>query len=100
MRYFLIGYDLHHTDSYPQVWSVLEEWGATRVLESLWVVTSNASADRLLSAFEAILEKDDSALIVELKPGASWETQGAILNGVRWLRANLSDLSDARSFPV
>jgi hypothetical protein len=47
VAHYIVSYDLHKERVYQPVWNKLEGWGATRLLESLWVLTSNLTASQI-----------------------------------------------------
>jgi hypothetical protein len=86
MAHLMVSYDLHNTRTYEPVWEKLESWGAVRLLESLWVVTLNASAGQVRDALQAVVDGDDSIAVIELKEGSFWAVLRAKADGVTWLR--------------
>ena len=48
----------------------LESWGATRLLESLWVFNSDLSASQIRDELQAAADVNDAFAVLELKPGA------------------------------
>jgi len=89
MAHYIASYDLHNQRHYQPVWSALESLGATRLLESLWVVTTTLSAVELCNRIKAAADKDDSVAVVELKSGSWWATQLARPDGLHWLKQNI-----------
>lgn len=90
MQHFIISYDLHRQRTYEPVWEMLEGWGAVRLLESLWVVTtSKGGAGEIRTALQAVIDNDDSLTVIELKAGSQWSAIRAKLAGTAWLSANI-----------
>jgi CRISPR-associated endonuclease Cas2 len=89
MAHFIISYDLHNQRSYEPVWEKLESWGATRLLESLWVGTINKTATAVRDELGAVIDDDDSVAVVELKQGSYWACTRAKTAGVEWLKRNI-----------
>lgn len=89
MRHFIVSYDLHQQRNYRPVWAELESWGATRLLESLWVVSLENTPMDLRDALRAIVDGDDSIAVVEIKTGSGWAALRAKPEGVAWLRTNI-----------
>ena len=89
MAHFIVSYDLHKQRSYGPVWKLLEDWGATRLLESLWVVTLGNKAGEVRDGLKAVIDDDDSIAVVELKAKSGWAALRAKPDGVAWLRANI-----------
>ena len=90
MAHYVVSYDLHQQRAYVPVWTYLESLKATRLLESLWVVSSNLSAAQIREQVTAKGDNDDSFAVIELKPGASWSTMRAKQPGVDWLKRNIA----------
>ena len=89
MAHFVISYDLHKQRTYQPVWDRLEEWGAVRLLESLWVVTLNNTATQVRDALKDVIDSDDSIAVVELQRGSGWAALRSNKGGTDWLRANI-----------
>lgn len=89
MAHFVISYDLHNQRTYPPVWARLQSWGAVRLLESLWVVSSNDGAGDLRDSLLQVIDKDDSVVVVELKQGSNWSARAAQVQGTNWLQRNI-----------
>ena len=89
MGVYLASYDLHNQRNYQPVWTALEEMGATRLLESLWVLTSSLTAIQIRDRLKQAADSDDSVAVIELKSGSYWATERARQSGVAWLRQNI-----------
>jgi hypothetical protein len=89
MAHCIVSYDLHNQRHYQPVWNALEALGATRVLESLWVVTVSIGAVDLCKRIKAAADSDDSVVVIELKSGSMWATDKAQPSGLAWLRQNI-----------
>ena len=89
MAHYMISYDLHNLRTYKPVWDKLKSCGAVRLLESLWLLTSNSNAVDLRDALKAVIDGDDSIAIIELKAGSFWADLRAKDAGVDWLRKNI-----------
>lgn len=89
MALFVISYDLHKQRTYPPVWGLLESWGAVRLLESLWLLNTGASAAQVRDDLMRVVDSDDSIAVIELKHGAYWAGLRMKEAGLGWLRKNL-----------
>lgn len=89
MAHYIASYDLHNQRHYEPVWEALRKMGAVRLLESLWVLTSNLSAEDVRNKIKAAADSDDSVAVIELKRGSLWATDGAQGAGVEWLKQNI-----------
>ncbi|TPL48307.1 SinR [Mesorhizobium sp. B2-4-6] len=89
MAHYIISYDLHNQRNYEPVWDQLGAWGAVRLLESLWVLTSGINAATLRDELRGKMDGDDSVAVIELKPGSEWGSWNAKQAGVDWLSRNI-----------
>lgn len=89
MASYIVSYDLHQQRHYQPVWNLLESMGATRLLESLWVITTNLTAAQIRDALQNVIDNDDSTAVIELKPGSWWANRLAKPLGVQWLQRNI-----------
>jgi hypothetical protein len=89
MSDFIVSYDLHQQRHYPPVWNLLEAMGAVRLLESLWVVSTNLTAMQIRDALQQVIDNDDSTAVIELKPGSWWANRLAKPQGVQWLQRKI-----------
>lgn len=89
LAYFIASYDLHNKRTYPPVWEKLENLGASRLLESLWVLTSTLNASQIRDELKTVIDSDDSVTVIELKHGSWWASLRAQDAGVEWLRQNI-----------
>lgn len=90
MAHYIVSYDLHNQRHYQPVWNKLESWGgATRLLESLWVVTTSLSAEAIRDSLHAAADNDDSFVAIELKPASDWATRNGKPLGVQWMKQNI-----------
>lgn len=90
MAFYAVSYDLHNQRNYPPVWAKLESWGATRILETLWLLDSTLSAVQIRDALVAIVDNDDSIVVVEIKSGSCWAAIRSKEKGVAWLRQKIA----------
>jgi hypothetical protein len=87
---YIISYDQHRDRDYTPVWTQLNSWGAKRVLESVWLLASSLTAQQIRDQLQTVTRKEDSLLVVELKPGSNWGTYQAQTPGVQWLQQNIA----------
>ena len=90
MARYIVGYDLHHDRNYQPIWDLLKGWGGTRLVEALWVVTTNLPAEQIRQALYNATGQRDSVAVVELQPGSNWSTVGVPTAGNDWLRKNIA----------
>jgi hypothetical protein len=89
MAHFMISYDLHNRRNYQPLYDALTNWGAVRLLESLWLLSHNSSAIGIRDAVLKLVDGDDSIAVIELKPGSGWCTIRGKPAGVEWLKRNI-----------
>jgi hypothetical protein len=89
MAHFLISYDLRKQRNYQPLWEKLDEWGAVRLLESLWVVAKSANAAKIRDEVRIETDSDDAVVVLELKTGSDWATFSARDPGINWLKRNI-----------
>ena len=89
MANYIVSYDLHNQRHYEPVWKQLEQLGGTRLLESLWVVSTSLNATQLKDVIRNAADNDDSVAVIQLLPGAYWACSRAKEPGVQWLRQNI-----------
>ncbi len=73
MALYFLEYDLRKQRDYKTLTDKLKEFGAVRVLESLWSFTRiNTSAINLRDYFKQFVDNDDGLMISEVKEWASY----------------------------
>ncbi len=90
MYLYLISFDLHDPRVYQPLWDKLKAMAASRLLESLWLVSSSAPAPEIRDQLAAVAHPDDSFAVIEMLPGSNWATMRAKTDGISWLSANLA----------
>ena len=89
MAHYIASYDLRRARNYHPMLHKLKSWGATRLLESLWVFNSNLSASQIRVELGASADADDAFVVIELKSGSLWGCEKAHPFGIQWLRENI-----------
>ncbi|MGY3622559.1 SinR [Bradyrhizobium sp. USDA 10063] len=91
MAHYIASYDLHRlrVRNYHPMLRKLESWGATRLLDSLWVFNSNLSASQIRVELGAAADAGDAFVVIELKSGSLWACEKAQPLGIQWLRQNV-----------
>jgi hypothetical protein len=90
MNSYIATYDLHKFRDYGPVIELLTKSGAVRLQESVWLVSSPATAQAALDAILTALDDDDSLAVIELPRGAPWEITGATREAAAWLSTNVT----------
>lgn len=86
MATYLISYDLKRVKNYPRLYACLNQWGAKRVLESLWVAHLVGPSPAVCNILLRYIDGDDALAVFELAAGADWATYLARLEGVAQLQ--------------
>ena len=89
MAHYLICYDLHDPLSYPAVAERLDEWDSARLLESVWLVSTELNPLELREALTSTFARDDALAVIELRTGSWWVCENAEPEGLAWLRRTI-----------
>ena len=89
MPLYIISYDLHDHRDYDGVHALMEEWGASKLLESLWLAELRGPAETIREIVLTTLDGDDSVAVIQLKPGAEWALVRTLQGGIDWLWRHL-----------
>ena len=90
MAVYVLTYDLNKETSssaYKPLIDELREFGAHRILESVWLVSNSASAKALHDHFKAKMDDDDS-LFVSKVTKQQYHYSGAKSGTNDWLKNN------------
>ena len=90
MYLYLISFELHDPRMHPPLWDRLKAMAASRLLESLWLVSSPAPAEQIRDELADAAHPDDCFAVIEMQPGSNWATMRAKTDGISWLSANLA----------
>jgi len=87
MALYLISYDLRQPgQNYAPLYATLGNWGAKRLLESVWLVSINATAVSLRDTLQRQVDQNDGVAVIELKSGSAWATLTVQPDGATWLK--------------
>jgi hypothetical protein len=100
MAFYIVAHDRDHqhdrshtpigNDNYTPIWNTLREWGAHRLAEGLWVLTSESPALQIRDALYQSTGRRDTVVVIELKPGSLWATSPIVPEDtLAWLRENI-----------
>ncbi len=76
MALFLISYDINHKNEneYPDLWALLKQWGATRILYSEWVVSGQTGyAAQIYDELSPTIKQNDRLLVQEVGRDCAWD---------------------------
>lgn len=82
----MISYDQHKDKDYTPVWTLLKQWGAVRILESVWLVDIGQKATWVRDTLRAKTHEEDSVMVIQIFPNSDWSTFGSLKAGVDWLK--------------
>jgi CRISPR-associated endonuclease Cas2 len=92
MSAYLVTYDLVGTDAtsdnYKRLIRALEEAGARRVQESVWVVASNATVTGLRDSIARYMHSSDRLFVVKSAVLAAWQNP---MCSADWLAGTLKN---------
>lgn len=90
MALYLISYDLRQPGrNYDALYRQLADWGAARVLQSLWLVNLTGNAEQVRETLRASLDPNDGIVVIELKSNSNWAVAGGQAAGISWLRTHI-----------
>lgn len=90
MALYMVSYDLRQPGrNYGPVYKLLALWGASRLLESLWLVASALPVTTLRDQLRQYVDANDGVAVIELSAGSSWATSNVQPAGSRWLQLNI-----------
>jgi hypothetical protein len=91
MAHYIASYDLSRARvrNFHPMLHKLQSWGATRLLESLWVFDSNLSVSQIRDELSDAADADDAFAVIELKSGSLWACEKARTLGIQWLQQNV-----------
>jgi hypothetical protein len=75
MSKMLVSYDLRKPGrNYQPLYARLDAWGAKRVLESVWIMTANATEEEVRDDLLKYMDANDGILVVGLNGAAAWSS--------------------------
>lgn len=74
MALYLVSYDISaQNHDYQRVWTLLEQWKATKILYSGWLVVANADMEgEITRLLWQQMHASDHLLVLEVTGNASW----------------------------
>ena len=91
MARLLIGCELGKQSTAETVRSALESWGAVRLLETLWLLSTRLDARYVTSALQDLVAPQDSVAVIDLQPGSEWSAAGLSEAAAEWLREHIGE---------
>jgi hypothetical protein len=87
---YLITYDLHRTRNYQRLYTLMANWNAVRLTESLWMANLKGPADAIRTFVAAAVDNDDTVAVIQLTPGADWATLRVKPAASQWLSTHVT----------
>lgn len=72
MSVFLISYDLIDQKNYPVLWDALKDQGAHRMLDSVWLLSADNTAQEIVKWLSGYIDSDDKLVVTKLRKGEYW----------------------------
>lgn len=91
MARLVIGCELGKQPTAEKAVSALESWGAVRLLETLWLLSTKLDGRYVCSALQDIVEERDSVVVFELHERSRWSAAGGSEARTEWLRAHIGE---------
>lgn len=76
MALYLISYDINHKNEaeYPELWALLQKWGATKILFSEWVMRGDpGNASNIYNELAPAIKANDRLLVQEVTRDCAWD---------------------------
>lgn len=88
MTAFILTYDVrssHH--DYTRLYSLLNEWKAAHLQDSVWLADLIGTAPAILDTMRAHMHPSDTLAVIELAAVPEWAVVDVRPTGLQWLRA-------------
>jgi CRISPR/Cas system-associated endoribonuclease Cas2 len=89
MSLYVISYDQHRDRDYTAVWTQLRQWGAARILESVWLLDSSQTATSIRERLQTVTRQEDSLFVIQVSANAQWGTFNVQASGLDWLQKHI-----------
>ena len=86
MATYLISYDNHPPRDYRGVYTLMAQWGAKRLLESLWLANLVGPAATVRDLVRNSLGPNDGVAVIEITSAADWAIIGCQTAGFNFLK--------------
>lgn len=72
---FVVSYDLRKPgQNYEPLWKRLAEWKAVRVLESVWIIRWDSTAEKIRDDLGKYIDANDGLLVAALTGESAWRS--------------------------
>lgn len=89
MATFIVTYDTHAGRNYQDLYDGMDKHKGTRLAESVWGIELNNTPGEVRDWVKALLDDDDTILVIQVKPTPSWATRNATKVANDWLKGNI-----------
>lgn len=90
MASFILTYDAQSGRNYDDLYAAMAEYSGVRLAESVWGLELNNTPGEVRAWARALLDDDDTIVVVQLRPEISWASRHASSEAVEWLKNQLS----------
>lgn len=80
-------YDARHDRDYQPLYDAMEEIGGVRLAGSVWGISSVQSVSEVRNWVGALLDADDTVVVLRLQRRPAWATRNAPKEAIDWLHA-------------
>lgn len=87
---YLITYDNSYPRDYGALYKLMADIGAVRLAQSVWLLTTAATAKAIRDAISATLQSDDRVAVVQLQSGGHWAARNVSFAAGDWLSGHIS----------
>jgi len=86
MPAYIVTYDTHLEQGRPRLCEAMEEIGGVRLAGNVWGVSSVQSVSELRDWVKALMDDDDTVVVVRLQRRLAWATRNAAKEATDWLQ--------------
>lgn len=91
MPLFLISYDEHPARNYDECYQLMANWGAKRLLQSVWLAQLAGPAGAIRNIVSTAFGGSASVAVIELFANGDWATtKGVYQEGSEWLQLHMN----------
>jgi hypothetical protein len=76
MAVFLVSYDINHKNEseYEDLWALLEQWGAVKILFSEWIIIGQpGAASGIYNELSPVIKSNDRLLVQGVGRDCAWD---------------------------
>lgn len=92
MATFIVSYDAHKVRDYSRFYKAAAENNGTALLDSMWAFEFNSTAAQVRDWAKALFDRDDSIVVLQLKPTLNWANADAPVAS-EWCSRNIAPMA-------